>query len=92
MAFLNMPLHQKIQAFLLFLASLFIMTACTPEPTVRLNKEDRTLIDSLYKKQLPTLQFEVDSICALERKQILKTAVDSILQARLAERKKRLGY
>lgn len=81
-----------IKSTILYFATLLCFTACAPEPTVTLNKEDRKHIDSLYKKVVPQLQLETDSICELEQQKIMDRAVDSIILERLEERKKRLGY
>ena len=77
-------------ALLFFLA--FSLIHCAPEPKLSLNRAMRVEVDSLYKKQIPELKEMMDSLCAIEKERILAIAVDSIIQKRLAERKKKLGY
>ncbi len=69
-----------------------LLSACTTEQTPYFNKELRTQVDTLYKNQLEDLKKETDSLCEVQTQKILETAVDSIIQVRLEERKKKLGY
>lgn len=67
---------------------LILLTAavsCTPPP-VKLNYQDRKVVDSLYKAAATPLSQELDSLCDLRRDDRLRRAVDSIYTARLAER------
>jgi len=67
------------------------LQSCSEE-TPRLRPSDLVMIDTLFKKQTKLIKMEYDSICETNFQKNLDRAVDSILQLRLEERKKKLGF
>lgn len=77
--------------FCFVIISSFYLQSCSEEKP-RLRPSDLVMIDTLFKNQTKLLRIEYDSICAANYQVKLDKAVDSILQLRLAERKKKLGF
>lgn len=79
-----------------FLFSLIILLGLSlqscSEEAPRLRPSDLVMIDTLFKKQTKLIKMEYDSLCDANYQKELDRAVDSILQLRLAERKKKLGF
>lgn len=67
------------------------MNSCDDE-TIKLRPSDIMTIDTLYKTQSKQLEIELDSICDAQFQQRFEKALDSIMDLRLEERKKRLGF
>lgn len=77
--------------FCFFILASFGLQSCSEE-TPRLRPSDLVMIDTLFKNQSKLIKVEYDSICTANYQQNLDRAVDSILQIRLSERKKKLGF
>jgi hypothetical protein len=50
-----------------------------------LNRQEKKLVDSLFKSQLKELQLEADSICKVEKNKLYQTVKDSLIEIRLSE-------
>ncbi len=78
--------------FILLISLQFFSCSGCAKQAPRLRSPERKIVDSLYKKQVGILKPELDSLCNLGFKERVDYAVDSIMDIRLQERKKRLGY
>lgn len=67
------------------LTLVFLLAACTAPP-VKIDFEDRKIIDSLYKSEAKGISSSIDSICNYDRERKLREAIDSIYKFRLSER------
>jgi len=63
---------------------LTFLSSCT-EREIRLSANDRQTVDTLYLRQLDSLRPLWDTLCATNRPQMLKAAVDSLVRTRLEE-------
>ena len=50
-----------------------------------LNRQEKKLVDSLFKSQLKELQIEADSICEVEKDSLYQIVKDSLIEIRLSE-------
>jgi hypothetical protein len=58
--------------------------ACTDAPK-GISTADQILVDSLFNIEKEGMQFELDSLCNLEKDRVFKWAVDSISRQRIEE-------
>jgi hypothetical protein len=82
---MRLEIKNFIDAATLFLISVIMISSCTKQERTRLNQRELTTVDSLYSQQLPGLRIKADSICKSLKDSIFYTAVDSLLEIRLAE-------
>ena len=83
------PFHSITMLFsMVLLTVLFSSTACEIEQPMRLDKNDKKAIDTLYLAQSATLRKNLDSICTVEYDSLIRLEVDSILNIRLGEIKR----
>lgn len=83
---------KKIIYYILFLLSIpMLYSACTEEK-IRITPSMKTQIDTTFKNQLNALRAETDSLCDLKFDKMVNAMKDSIIQERLEERKRKLGY
>lgn len=72
--------------FFIAMIIFFLCTSCEVKaPKIKLNRGDRTHVDSLYKSQLSALEQEMDSLCEVFRETKYQLLKDSITSLRLAE-------
>jgi len=70
----------------IFLLLLVLPLACTVDSSdVPLTRDERTMIDSIYRVRSATVKKEVDSLCDLRFERFVDHAVDSIMEERLQE-------
>ena len=69
----------------LLISLVMMMSSCTKQERNRLNQRELAVVDSLYSQRLPELRIKSDSVCKSLRDSIFLTAVDSLLEIRLAE-------
>lgn len=69
---------------LLLTAGLYLV-ACTDPPVPKLSYYDREIVDSLYLLRYDSLKPELDTMCVTIQRNIMLTAVDSIMEQRLRE-------
>lgn len=67
--------------FLIFFL-LFFSCSAIDEP---LNKEERKLVDSLYRSHLVAINDSLDSLCLEKYENLLQHYIDSIREVRLTE-------
>lgn len=67
------------------LSIFFILPSCKHEERTKLNRRELTLLDSLYNLELPALRIKSDSMCKEIKDSVFASAVDSLLEIRLAE-------
>jgi len=67
------------------LISTALATACTDPPVPKLNYYDREIVDSLYLIRYDSLKDYLDTLCVEIEREVMETAVDSIMQERLEE-------
>ena len=84
-------MNQKIYKLSFILASFLFLNSCEEEK-IKLHPSDIMRIDTIYNAQSKILEAELDSLCELNYKKRFDEAVDSIMDLRLEERKKRLGF
>jgi hypothetical protein len=83
------PFHTiTILLFTVLVTVLFSSTACEIEQPLRLDKNDKKTIDTLYLEQSAGLRKVLDSICQTEYDSLIRLEVDSILNIRLEEIKR----
>ncbi len=70
----------------------FFLVACTPPEPPRVTPVMQKEIDSLFKDAIVEVKKETDSLCLILTQDIIESVKDSIIQVRLEERKKRLGF
>lgn len=80
---------KPFQSITIVLSMFFILllssTACEVEQPMRLDKNDKKTIDTLYMAQSANLRKDLDSICKVEYDSLIRLEVDSILKIRLEE-------
>jgi len=64
---------------------LLLTTACTDPPVPKLTYYDREIVDSLYLIKYDSLKDYLDTMCLEIEREVMQTAVDSIMQERLNE-------
>lgn len=69
----------------IFIILLLSATSCEIEQPLHLNKNDKKVIDTLYRTQTAILKKELDSICTIQYDSLIRLEVDSILNIRLEE-------
>lgn len=84
-------MNQKITKLTIVITSLLLLNSCE-EKKIKLHPADILKIDTLYNKQSKILEAELDSLCKSSYQKRFDRAVDSIMELRLEERKKRLGF
>jgi len=62
-----------------------LATACTDPPVPKLTYYDREIVDSLYLIRYDSLSDYLDTMCLEIDREIMETAVDSIMKERLEE-------
>jgi PBP1b-binding outer membrane lipoprotein LpoB len=70
---------------ILICSLLFIASCSTEAPKLKLNKDERTFIDSMYSQQIPVLDSLMDSICLDFRKRDYQRIKDSLIDIRIKE-------
>lgn len=66
--------------------SLMFIVSCEQEvPKIKLNRDEKKLVDSLYKKDIMMISKEMDSLCDLYNKKNYQQFKDSIIAIRLSE-------
>lgn len=84
----KIAIHTKISFLGVFLSLTLVLTACggkRGEAKVRLSSNERSLMDSLYIKQIESLRPHWDSLCEQNFKTSVAEAVDSLIKTRLEE-------
>ena len=71
---------------------LFLGLPSCEKQAPRIRAPQRKIVDSLYSEQIAGLKIELDSICAESHQERVDYMVDSIMNIRLVERRRRLGY
>jgi len=69
-------------------ASVFLilgMLSCSAPPPPSLNKEQKKIVDSLYRKGLDSVKKDIELICDEEHTSIYQHAIDSIQDLRKEE-------
>lgn len=79
------PLYPIFILLSVFFILLLSSTACEIEQPMRLDKNDKKTIDTLYMTQSNILRKNLDSICKVEYDSLIRIEVDSILKIRLEE-------
>lgn len=70
----------------IIICTLFLVASCSTEaPKLKLNKEERTYIDSMYSQQIPVLDSIMDSICIDIRIRDYQRIKDSLIDIRIKE-------
>ncbi len=69
---------------ILFVMS-FLFSCKTEAPKVRLNKEERKYIDSIFSQRIPDLDTMLDSICLANRTDHYQSIKDSLISVRIKE-------
>ena len=65
---------------------LFLFSSCGPEPlNLDLSRDDRKVVDSLYKEQISDLGPSLDSMCNAYKKERYQQMKDSLIELRLEE-------
>ncbi len=80
------------------IAIIFLVATCTffscenhkTEKEVRLSYNERREVDTLYRARVMLIAPQLDSLCQLNKKELLQKTVDSIKNVRKAEEKKLL--
>jgi hypothetical protein len=63
-----------------------LLFSCTTEaPKVRLNKEEKKYIDSVFTNQIPQIDTMMDSICTERRNKYYQNLKDSLIEVRIQE-------
>ena len=71
---------------LLLIGGLLACDSSLPdEPNIRFMPTDRARIDTLVSHRLPAMRTEMDSLCRLNREDLLDRLTDSIVRERLRE-------
>lgn len=84
----KIAINPKISLLGLFLCLTLVLSACggkRGEAKVRLSSNERSLMDSLYIKQIEALRPHWDSLCELNFETSVAEAVDSLIKTRLEE-------
>lgn len=76
---------KSILLSILIIIALFLASCKTEAPKLKLSRNEKSIIDSLYKYQIPALDSEIDSICSDKRVTKYQTLKDSIIAIRLKE-------
>ncbi len=63
-----------------------LLLSCTADaPKVRLNKEERKYIDSLFSARVPEIDTLMDSLCVVRRENDYQRLKDSLIDIRMKE-------
>jgi|GEM_PF-1197049 len=84
----KIAINTTISVLCVFISLTLVLSACggkRGEAKVRLSSTERSLMDSLYIKQIESLRPYWDSLCELNFKTSVTEAVDSLIKTRLEE-------
>ena len=71
---------------LLFLVLIIGLLSCGQEPVIiDLNREERSVVDSLYKEEISLIAPKLDSLCEIHKKKRYQQIKDSLIEIRLEE-------
>lgn len=59
--------------------------SCSPPPPPSLNKEQKKIVDSLYRQNLDSVKKEIQLLCEEQHTSIYQHAIDSIQELRKEE-------
>lgn len=71
--------------YIFIILSLVFASCKTEAPKLKLSRNEKSIIDSLYKYQIPALDSEIDSLCLSNRAIKYQPLKDSIIAVRLSE-------
>ena len=75
----------KIQLVIIFFFAISIFTpSCIEEPKVS-KREFRSMVDTLYNREIASFNAELDSLCDLQTEIIIQHNVDSLMKVRLEQ-------
>ncbi len=57
-------------------------------PSAELSPEEMDIVDTLYNSRLPELRLELDSLCKLQKDEIISRKTDSLIELQLTEIRK----
>jgi len=78
--FLSLANYSKVIKCIIFIFIIGIYSCSEPE--IKLTRADRRVVDTLVNNQLDTISPMLDSLCIVNKKVIIKNAVDSIVKER----------
>lgn len=75
----------RMRSIVFFALSFLVLTGCTDNPPLSLSPEDRTLMDTLYSREVRVLRPRLDSLCDSLFAAEVPKVVDSLLNIRRQE-------